>query len=1190
MPSQYHQTTWMNTDAGLPQVTILALLQTRDGYLWVGTQDGLARFDGVRFTIFTRSNTPGLGGNWINTLFEDRAGRLWVGTHEGVSRLKDGVWKSWSAANGLSSDDVQAITEDAAGAMLFGSPGGLDRMEGDRITAYGAGRGLPPGPVRRLLVVDRDLWVGTERAGLFRVQPQAQARVQPGPPQGDPVTDLQPDGLGGLWAASRSFGLFHVRGGQAQALGASLGFPHTTVGCLRSDPDGNLWIGTGNAGLVRLAKGRLASYTQKMGLCNDQVHALLVDREGGLWVGTQYGLAYLRDDAAVTFSQREGLPTGAVWGVSSCRKGGVWVATDQGLALIDGERITPYFGAGQRKLRVCCAMEYAGVLLAGTADGLMELRGDHLAPSPRASRWKTSEVFLLFSHPDGSLWVGTDLGLYRQKAGQERHYTAADGLPSGKLRRLYVDRQGQFWVGTHSGLYRLDPAQDRFVPGPPVFANRIVLSMFEDRRNRFWVGTSSGLFLRDGDHFKPLGMRDGLIDDAFCDFCQDAQGNFWASTHHGIARILGPEMDAFLAGTTASLHPKAFPPKCNGGTQPNLCKASDGSLWFPSLEGAVRIDPVRVMANPVRPVMAIEEVFVNGAAMKVPAGGRWAFPAESMHLEFHYTALSLREPAKVRFRYHLDGFDKDWIEAGPQRTAYFTNLRPGNYVFRVVACNEDGLWCLEPGTLAFRLRPHFYETAWFMAACALAGLGALLGLHRLRVRHLRFREEALQALVERRTQDLKLRTSQLELSEQKAQAANLAKSTFLANMSHELRTPLNAILGFAQLTLRDPGANPAILNNLGRILRAGEHLLGLINDVLSIAKIEAGRLTVNTGPFRVRDLVLGLAEMMGVRCSEKGLALDVRVAEDVPEVLEGDEGKLRQVLLNLLGNAVKFTQAGTVTLRVSRQGEATAFEVRDTGPGMGPGELDQLFRAFIQTETGQKAKEGTGLGLHISQAMVQLMGGRIEVESEPGAGSCFQFALPFKTLGLEELPHTGAGAVLGLAEGQASRKILVVDDRADNRDLLRDLLAGWGFEVRVAVDGVAAVAAWEAWQPDLVWMDLRMPRMDGREAVAKIRALEVERKLPRTPVFALSASVLEIDRTTVLSAGFDDFIFKPFQELQIAETLETHMDIRFRRTLPEDAPKPETALQPETLARGGLEGGTAQGPGDGRSGGGHARA
>ena len=232
---------------------------------------------------------------------------------------------------------------------------------------------------------------------------------------------------------------------------------------------------------------------------------------------------------------------------------------------------------------------------------------------------------------------------------------------------------------------------------------------------------------------------------------------------------------------------------------------------------------------------------------------------------------------------------------------------------------------------------------------------------------------------------------------------------------------------------------------------------------------------------------------------------------------------------------------------------------------MGPDELGLLFGAFIQTETGQKAKEGTGLGLHISQAMVQLMGGVIEVESEPGRGTCFHFALPLKTLAPSELPPADAGAVVGLLEGQASRRILVVDDRADNRDLLRDLLAGWGFEVRVAVDGVEALEAWEEWQPELVWMDLRMPRMDGREAVARIRALEAERALPRTPVFALSASVLEVDRTTVLKAGFDDFIFKPFQERQIAETLETHMDIRFRRSTPEATVK-EAALGPETLA------------------------
>jgi CheY-like chemotaxis protein len=414
------------------------------------------------------------------------------------------------------------------------------------------------------------------------------------------------------------------------------------------------------------------------------------------------------------------------------------------------------------------------------------------------------------------------------------------------------------------------------------------------------------------------------------------------------------------------------------------------------------------------------------------------------------------------------------------------------------------------------------------------------GIVHWRQRALRARNEELEAKVRERTLEL-------EASERRAQEATLAKSRFLASMSHELRTPLNAILGFAMLLRKKPERSQEDRDHLDRIHRAGEHLLGLINEVLSISKIEAGKLTLNMGPFALRGMVGSIAEMIGVRTHEKGLDLEVHVAPEVPDAVEGDEGKLRQVLINLLGNAVKFTSVGTISLSITQEDDRTRFEVRDTGAGISPQERDSLFGAFAQTEAGRRSREGTGLGLHISQAMVQLMGGEIRVESEQGKGSQFHFTLLLRhaeTAGDRGLETREA---LGLAEGQVSLRVLVVDDRVDNRDLLRELLQGWGFQVKEAVDGQEGLELWEAWSPQVVWMDLRMPRLDGPEAVRRIRVLESELGRARTAIFALSASVLETDRSAVLAAGFDEFIFKPFQESQIAAAMEKHAGVRFLR-------------------------------------------
>jgi signal transduction histidine kinase/DNA-binding NarL/FixJ family response regulator len=386
-----------------------------------------------------------------------------------------------------------------------------------------------------------------------------------------------------------------------------------------------------------------------------------------------------------------------------------------------------------------------------------------------------------------------------------------------------------------------------------------------------------------------------------------------------------------------------------------------------------------------------------------------------------------------------------------------------------------------------------------------------------------------------------------------ADQANQAKSRFLANMSHELRTPLNGVLGFAQLMERRPGRDAEDRHRLGAIQRSGSHLLGLINDVLSLAKIEAGGIVLAEAPFDPARMLQSIEEMLRERAESRGLRLTLEVSGLLPRAVRGDEGKLRQVLINLLGNAVKFTQEGEVTLR-ARWGDGRGhFEVEDTGPGIAPEEMSRLFEPFVQTETGQRSREGTGLGLALSRQIARRMGGDITARSEVGRGTCFcaEVALP----ATEEAVETAAAAarrVLGLAEGQGRPRILIADDVADNRDLLRGLLESAGFEVRGASTGEEALQAWREWHPRFIWMDKRMPVLDGLEATRRIRADEQTQGLARVPILALSASALEHERADVLAAGCDDFVSKPFREDVIFARMADHLGLRYLYA--EDAP------------------------------------
>ncbi len=401
----------------------------------------------------------------------------------------------------------------------------------------------------------------------------------------------------------------------------------------------------------------------------------------------------------------------------------------------------------------------------------------------------------------------------------------------------------------------------------------------------------------------------------------------------------------------------------------------------------------------------------------------------------------------------------------------------------------------------------------------------------------------------------------IQASERRALAASQAKSSFLSNMSHELRTPLNAILGYAQLMARGEGRSPGDQEHLARIHNAGEHLLGLINDVLSIAKIEAGKLTLNVATFDTGKLFQTLHDVVAVRAAAKNLAFRQVVQPGFPERLEGDEGKLRQVLVNLLGNSVKFTSKGQVELRAAYAEGRARFEVEDTGPGISEADQARLFQSFYQA-AGAAASEGTGLGLSISQAMVRLMGGEIAVRSEPGVGSAFSFEIP---LGESEapVPTPTPGKVLGLAPGQLQRRCLVADDRFENRDLLCQLLQSVGLEARPAQDGIEALEVWRAWRPHLIWMDIRMPRLDGYQALERIRAEELGSGAEPVKVIAITASVIDQDSASMMSRGFDDYLGKPFREEVVFDLIGRHLNLEFLREVPE-------AVEAEPVSLAGL--------------------
>jgi signal transduction histidine kinase/CheY-like chemotaxis protein len=613
--------------------------------------------------------------------------------------------------------------------------------------------------------------------------------------------------------------------------------------------------------------------------------------------------------------------------------------------------------------------------------------------------------------------------------------------------------------------------------------------------------------------------------------------------------------------------------ECNGNSQPAGVRARDGTLWFPTIRGVASVRPSALVVNMRPPPVRIEKFTVDRAPVTIVAG--LELPPGHGDLEFHYTALSFVAPAKVRFKYRLVGFDADWVDAGSRREAFYTNIPPGSYRFQVMAQNNDGVWNQQGAQVAFGLAPYFYQTRPFYAAIVLALVLGSTFLFRLRVRQMRHRAVALEGIVEDRTHALReevverrraeeeLRHSKehAEASARSAQAANVqleemirhaqqmaeaaeiansAKGQFLANMSHEIRTPINGIIGMTNLTLDTPLSGEQ-REYLDMVQHSADALLAIIEDILDFSKIESGRIELNRGPFALRATLRETLRPLVLRAGQKGLQLTLEVDDQTPDSLIGDQGRLRQVIINLVANAVKFTREGGVTVTVGIEGPQDAdhaivhFAIIDTGIGIAPEKHAVIFEPFQQAD-GSTTREfgGTGLGLAICRTLVEAFGGRIWVESNE-TGSAFHFTAQLEKGSLVPVPEPVAR--VAVREHGISLRVLLVEDNRVNQFLARRLLERWGHHVVLAESGREAVAAHARQIFDVILMDVQMPEMNGFEATAAIRAAE-HLSSDGTPIIAMTAHAMKGDRERCLAAGMDGYISKPIDHAVLFDAIE----------------------------------------------------
>jgi len=1145
-------------EEGLQNLAIQVVLQDRAGFLWVGTQNGLYRYDGARFTGFGKNE--GLPGARIEALHESIDGALWVGTRTGLARLKGDRFEPVPMEGAQSVVSREGISSDVSGRLYVATERGLLTRNDGRFRAIG------PQVEAASVYVDASgmVWFGCGTA-LCQSDGEDVRQITDGLPA-ERWDAILGDLDGNLWIRSEKS--LYVRMAGTNHFQARNGIPAATntYPTLALDPAGRLLVPSFR-GLMRETEKGWELIDAKAGLTSNDVSAVMQDREGSIWVGLLgSGLArWLGYNEWQSWTDRDGLSRESIWSIARDASGRLWVGSQFGLNYSD------------------------------TRDGKFEWRQQPIAG--------VEMIRTLAAAPDGTLWIGASPGGLLQlnpRTGQTRSFGAADGVASNNVRHVMVDSQGHVWASTRNGLFR-GSATQRFEEVIPEGARGgdVFHMTMADSKGDIWAAGVQGLARLSSGHWTRFTSRDGLKSDVVAHVAEDTDGSLWIGYYDafGLTHLTFPrgelKLEHFTAGGGLRSDKSIFLSfdsrgwlwagsdhgvdvfdrirwrhygrsdgliwdDCNSNA---FLADGDGGIWIGTSRGLSRFRPLSTPPASVPPPVVFTSVKFGEQPVDPAAIADIPYRLSSMQVRF--AALTFVQESSVLFRYRLLGVQRDWLETA-QRELNYPNLPAGQYTLEVLARNAQGMWSTEPARITFQVQPPWWMMWWFRIAAVLA----VLAMGRLMWQRRTYRLEAertrLEAAVAERTRELSLekqrvleekaRTEQqnreIERLLKEAQEASRSKSEFLANMSHEIRTPMNGVIGMTDLVL-STALTKDQREHLETARLSATSLLTIINDVLDFSKIEAGRMELSPIEFSLRECVAKTARIFSVDASRKRLKLEMQFDDRVPDRLVGDPDRLRQVLLNLVGNAIKFTETGGVTVAVTcdRDGNEALvhFAVRDTGIGIPPDKQTLIFEAFRQADGSTTRKYGgTGLGLAISLRLVKMMGGDIRVQSESGHGSTFHFTArfgvvpdsdedkPTDTLSLQNMV-----AAVGTSASAPSTElyVLLAEDNVVNQRVAMRVLEKRGHKVTLATTGREAYEWFTRERFDLILMDVQMPDMDGIEATAAIRKLE-KHTGGYTPIVALTAHTMKGDRERCIEAGMDGYINKPFEAAKLLEVVE----------------------------------------------------
>jgi ligand-binding sensor domain-containing protein/signal transduction histidine kinase len=995
--SQYAIKQW-NMNNGLPNNAIMDIQKTSEGFMWLATFNGLTRFDGLEFKVFNRSNTPELITNTISSLAVDHQDNLWIGTNGGgLVKYHKGKFELFES-DSIDSSIITALEQGGQNDLWVGTRSGLVKLENQTISKVNTGELRDANITALFYDYKQRLWVGTASRGLYLLDNNSTMNLglRHGL-QSNFIRAVFVDSKDNVWVGSdRGVAIINADG--IQPMDSVEGAPTTFTNRFLEDIHGNIWLASSDG--LRRYNQKFEHVDPSQDVGHHIVQSLFQDEETNIWAGTyRMGLHRLNQSKFLLIGKSEGL-SNEVINVTYADDSMCWAGTDAGLICLNEGKINTFsLGRTSSGNRVRDILrDSQGRFWVCTYNGLVQFdNGKVIKKYTVKDGLVSNNTRRIVEDKDGNLWVGTANGLSLYKDGQFLSYGAASGLIDQFIMSIYVGQDNVLWVGTNGGgTYRLINGKFQKALSKDA-AQDVVFNITQDDEEATWLSTNRGIiYLKDTLEFNILPQH-GLIGNNVFQVLFKEPGQVWIASDHGIMRASKEEILRLIEGEINELSETRSFDRSDGLRTGQITPASltgstnEGEMWFCTLEGMAILQSSNIPINEIRANILVTKVLSD--ISEHPIDESAVLPAGNQRLEFHYAGLSYFAPEKVQYKYKLENFDQNWVNAGSRRAAFYTNIPPGDYQFKVMASNNDGLWSEFPATVSITQRAYFYQTLWFylMSGILLIAFGAFL--YYLRAVGLRRRNYQLARMVQERTRSIQNQNEAIILQKEELNQLNTVKDKLLSVISHDLRGPIAAVSGLLGLLKSGHLNYQELITQSSKLNNEVHSLTYLLDNLLSWSKSQMQGINLNVGTIQLVKVVDECLKATSPISEQKRIS----VFNNVPAncYVQTDINLVNLAIRNLVMNALKFThEQGEIDITAEDQDDQVLISVNDNGVGMTPDELSKLFNAESHySKMGTANEAGTGIGLLLCKEFIELDGGKIWAVSQEGKGSSFKFLL-----------------------------------------------------------------------------------------------------------------------------------------------------------------------------------------------------